>query len=57
MSFKDDLRLVADLCDIDEGLTPWEVGFAESLAKQTEAGRELSDKQRSIAESILERLQ
>ena len=51
-----DAKLVAELCDIDEGLTRWELGFVESLAKQIENGRALSDKQREVATRILERL-
>lgn len=53
---KSDARMVAELCEIDEGLTPWEVEFVESIAAQVERGRELSDKQRSTAERIMERL-
>lgn len=50
----EDAKLVDDLCAIESGLSDWEVGFVESLAKQIEVGRKLSDKQRAKAEKILE---
>ena len=52
----EDRSLVEELCDIDEGLTPWELEFVESVAKYVEGGGFLSDKQRGIAEKIIERL-
>ena len=51
-----DADLVKALLDVEEGLTGWELDFADSIAKQVEAGRELSDKQREKIEQILERL-
>jgi hypothetical protein len=44
------------LCAIDEGLTEWEVGFAESISVQVDVGRPLTDRQRQTADRILERL-
>lgn len=49
--------LVKDLCEIDEGLTPWEVQFVESISAQVlDRGAALTDKQCAIGEKILERL-
>jgi hypothetical protein len=48
--------MVEQLCDIDSGLTPWEVEFVESISKQVEQGRALSEKQFDIGYKILERL-
>jgi hypothetical protein len=53
---KDDLALVSQLTEIEEGLTPWEMNFVESLAKQAEIGRPMSARQRELAEGIVERL-
>lgn len=49
-----DKELVEALCDVEEGLTAWEMEFAESLSKQ---GGSLSPKQRAKAEQILRRLE
>ena len=49
-----DGELAKELCALDHGLSDWEMTFADSLAKQTEAGRELSAKQRAVAKRILE---
>ena len=49
-----DQELVRELCDIDSGLSAWEVEFTESVAKQVES-RPLSDKQREVVERILRR--
>ncbi len=46
---------VESLCEIDGGLTGWEVDFVESVSAQVEAGRAMSEKQREIAEKILEK--
>ena len=52
-----DARLVRELCDVDEGLTQWEINFVESIAKQViDKGRELTEKQRETARKILERV-
>jgi hypothetical protein len=45
----DDDELIEGLCAIEEGLTEWEVGFVESIAKQSYA---LTPKQRETAERI-----
>jgi hypothetical protein len=42
---------VARLCAIDEGLTEWEVGFVESLARWVET-KELTRAQRERAQQI-----
>ena len=47
-----DQELVRELCEIDGGLSAWEVEFTESVAKQVET-RTLTDKQRDIVERIL----
>lgn len=52
---KTDADIVNDLCDIDHGLTEWEVSFIESVAEQViDNGRNLTDKQRAIVERILD---
>lgn len=43
------------LCAIEGGLTAWELDFVESITEQVEAGRGLSEKQRGIADKILEK--
>mgnify|MGYP001564064290 CR=1 FL=1 len=48
-----DRELARELCALDHGLSEWEVGFAESICKQTERGVPLTDKQRATAEKIL----
>ena len=37
-----DEELVKELLEIEEGLTAWETDFAESVAQQVDAGRELT---------------
>jgi hypothetical protein len=49
-----DGELIDALCEIEFGLSGWEIDFVESLAKQIEAGRTLTDRQREKAEAILE---
>lgn len=49
----DDAKLARDLCAIESGLTDWEVGFIESITNQIDRGRDLSDRQREVAEKIL----
>ena len=51
-----DEDLVDELCEIEEGLTGWEMDFAESVAKQVEAWRPLTERQREMIEKILTRL-
>jgi hypothetical protein len=53
---EEDAGLVSDLCEVDEGLSTWELDFVESLAEQRDAGRPMSDRQRAKATEILERL-
>lgn len=43
------------LCEIDGGLSGWEVDFVESIAERVEGGATLTDKQRETADRILER--
>lgn len=47
-----DQELVDALCEIESGLTEWEVEFVESLANQLDQGRALSDRQRAKAEQV-----
>lgn len=49
-----DQELVRELCEIDHGLSAWEIEFAESVSKQVES-RALSDKQRDKVEAIVGR--
>lgn len=53
-----DAEIVADLCEIERGMSEWEVEFVESLAKQVRSsGYALTARQREKALEILERLQ
>ena len=45
-----DRELIEELCEIEEGLTGWEVEFVESVSRRYS----LSDRQRAKAEEILE---
>ena len=45
--------MVQVLCDLEEGLTAWEVEFVESMARRGERAP-LSDKQIEILERIYE---
>ena len=54
---KDDAAIVKELCDIEYGLTDWEVDFVESIAKQVESGVQLTEKQYKKATDILVRIQ
>lgn len=48
-----DEDLVKGLCEIESGLTDWEVKFVDSVASRILDRRiELTDKQRNIAERI-----
>ena len=51
----DDRERTSALCEIDGGLSAWELDFVESIAARAEAGAPLSDRQREIADRILER--
>lgn len=42
------------LCEISDGLTAWEMDFAESVARQFEETGRLSDRQWEIVHKILE---
>lgn len=57
MSIREDRELVQALCEIDEGLSEWEVNFIESLGKQVESEMfdGISIKQCARAEEIAER--
>lgn len=45
--------LIDELCEIDDGLTPWEIKFVESIAALViDRGVSLSEKQIAIAERI-----
>lgn len=51
----DDSELVETLCEIDSGLSAWEIEFVESLAKWVQdEGRSLTENQRTKALEILE---
>jgi hypothetical protein len=51
----DDTERSDALCAIDGGLTAWEIDFVESITRQVEAGRCLSEKQRELADRLLEK--
>lgn len=56
MSDMSDDELAQALCEIDHGLTPWEVDFVESIAKRVlDEGRSLTGGQREKAEDIYEK--
>jgi len=47
---------VSLLCDIDHGLTPWEIRFAEDMkVKVLDRGHPLTERQREVVDRILER--
>ncbi len=50
-----DEDLVGALCDIEEGLTEWEVNFVDSIEKWLRTHADLTDPQRAKAEQIWER--
>lgn len=55
-----DEELVEALCDVEKGLTEWEMKFADSLSKQIKQGRSLSRQpggQRETIEKILRKLE
>jgi hypothetical protein len=49
-----DQQIMKELCQIENGLSEWEVGFVDDVTKQVEAGGSLSKDQRKKAEQILE---
>lgn len=53
----DDAEIVEALCDVDEGLSEWEVEFVDSLAKWLKDRGPLTEKQRAKAEQILSKLE
>lgn len=53
-----DKELVEALCEIDSGLSGWELTFTESITQQVaEFGEGLSTAQRNKAEEILKRFE
>ena len=52
-----DDELVKALCDVDEGLSEWEMNFADSLAKRTRPLTQQPGGQRATVEKILRRLE
>lgn len=51
-----DAEMVEALCELDSGLTSWELEFLESVAEQVENGHSLSERQREKLVEIHERL-
>lgn len=52
-----DQELVDELCDVDDGLSAWEVDFADSLAKHLDTpGNTLTAKRRATLEAIILRV-
>ncbi len=49
---EDQLMLLEQLLELDEGLTDWEVKFVDSIDKQRRAGRALSPGQAATLERI-----
>lgn len=49
----EDRELVAELCEIESGLTEWEVDFVDDIARVVDT-RPLSERQRAKARQILE---
>ena len=57
MGIKQDRELVDALCDIERGLTDWEVEFVEGIARQVhDEKRALTPKQLEVALKIHDRL-
>lgn len=54
---QDDRKLVQELLDIEEGLTDWEVEFAESVSRWLDTRERLTDAQRRKVEAILARIE
>ena len=49
-----DTDIVEELCEIDSGLTEWELEFVDSINEWVDCGNQLTEKQRKKAESILQ---
>ena len=52
-----DKELAEALCEVEEGLTAWEVEFVDSVARQVASGRLFTPRQRSKAEQIMEKVE
>ncbi len=53
MGITNDTKLVEELCEIEEGMSDWEVDFVEGIAKQVLDDRKpLSPKQTQVALKI-----
>jgi hypothetical protein len=48
----DHKQMSRDMLNLDDGLTPWEIEFLESIDRQLEAGRTLTAKQAATLEKI-----
>lgn len=48
-------EMVSLACGIEEGLTPWEVEFVDSVGKQWDERESLSERQVEILEALLEK--
>lgn len=53
---KDHLELAAELLEVEEGLSDWEVEFVESVHSQLEQGRELTERQIEKLEQIWQKI-
>lgn len=51
---EDDLFMLKELLNLEEGLSEWEVEFIESLNKHNKAGRVFTQKQREKLGQIYE---
>ena len=54
-----DKELVEGLCEVESGLSEWELKFVESVTKQVEEGRPLTQRrggQRETAEKIMRKM-
>lgn len=49
------ISMLDDLETISDELTPWEVDFVDSVGRQVEDGRKLSDKQMETLRKLHER--
>lgn len=50
----DERKMCRDMLALNEGLTEWEIQFLESIDKQLESGRSLSQKQSDALRQIWE---
>jgi len=53
---REDRKLTQKLCGVEEGLTQWEMGFADSVDRWVESGRRLTPAQRTKIDEILRRV-